>query len=94
MIHFSPLVHDGPWDRLFYGSLPGSILLKISSAVGKCQAAAPAWTRFIAEKPFGNDLASAKEFDANILAAFNEEQVAIPALIHTQICTCIHRCTG
>ena len=52
---------------------------KIIRQLGEAGLAKPkgqkSWTRIIIEKPFGHDLASARELNATVLSAFEESQV-------------------
>jgi glucose-6-phosphate 1-dehydrogenase len=73
--------HEGQLcgNRLFYLATPPDVYPKIIKHLGEAGLAKPAsdkcWTRIIIEKPFGHDLASAKELNQNVLDVFNESQV-------------------
>ncbi len=73
--------HEGQLcgNRLFYLATPPDVYPKIIKNLGEAGLAKPAtdkcWTRIIIEKPFGHDLASAKELNQNVLDVFNESQV-------------------
>ncbi|HEY2459721.1 MAG TPA: glucose-6-phosphate dehydrogenase [Candidatus Acidoferrum sp.] len=66
-------------NRLFYLSTPPEVYPHIVEQLGKAGLAKPSsensWTRIIIEKPFGRDLASAKELNKIVLKSFEEKQV-------------------
>src|SRR5450432_669115 len=66
-------------NRLFYLSTPPEVYKDIVEQLGKAGLAKPssenAWTRIIIEKPFGRDLASAKDLNKTVLGVFDEPQV-------------------
>src|SRR6202047_2285318 len=66
-------------NRLFYLSTPPEVYPHIVKHLGKAGLARPkspdAWVRIIIEKPFGRDLASAKELNKTVLNVFEEKQV-------------------
>src|ERR1700674_1758803 len=66
-------------NRLFYLSTPPEVYPHIVEQLGRAGLAKPAspnaWVRIIIEKPFGRDLASAKELNKIVLSVFNEPQV-------------------
>lgn len=66
-------------NRLFYLSTPPEVYPHIVEQLGRAGLAGPAaaesWTRIIIEKPFGRDLASAKELNKTVLGVFGEQQV-------------------
>src|ERR1700733_10075149 len=66
-------------NRLFYLSTPPEVYPHIVDQLGKAGLAKPkspdAWVRIIIEKPFGRDLASAKELNKTVLNVFEEKQV-------------------
>ncbi len=63
----------------FICPLPRKFILTSSSSLGKAGLARPkspdTWVRIIIEKPFGRDLASAKELNKTVLNVFEEKQV-------------------
>ncbi len=65
-------------NRLFYLATPPSayptILAQLARA-GLSRAAEGCWARAVVEKPFGTDLASARDLNAQVRAAFDERQV-------------------
>jgi glucose-6-phosphate 1-dehydrogenase len=68
---------DSPHNRLFYVSTPASLAEPIVRGLG---AAAlnehdKGWSHVILEKPFGRDLASARELNAVVLKVFDEQAV-------------------
>ncbi len=68
---------NAPGNRLFYLSTPPflyPIIVEQLRRVG-LNHHARGWTRIIIEKPFGHDLASARELNAQLHAAFDEQQV-------------------
>jgi glucose-6-phosphate 1-dehydrogenase len=73
--------HGTAGSRLFYLSTPPNTFAPIIQSIGKCKEAyAPAtpgsaWQRLIIEKPFGTDLATAKQLNALIYQSFDEKQV-------------------
>ena len=66
-------------NRLFYLSTPPEVYPDIVEQLGRASLARPAspnsWVRIIIEKPFGRDLASAKELNRIVLNVFEEKQV-------------------
>src|SRR6202521_3878627 len=66
-------------NRLFYLSTPPEVYHHIVEELGRAGLARPsspnAWVRIIIEKPFGRDLASAKELNKIVLNVFEEKQV-------------------
>jgi len=66
-------------NRLFYLSTPPEVYPHIVEQLGRAGLAKPAspdfWIRIIIEKPFGRDLASAKELNNIVLSVFDEKQV-------------------
>ena len=61
-------------NRVYYLAIPPSAFETVVGVVGKHRAAT-GWTRLIVEKPFGHDLASARELNAVIDAKFDEGEV-------------------
>ncbi len=68
--------------RLYYLATPPSMIAPIISHLGEAglaghsyQPAAGGWARLIIEKPFGRDLASARELNANIVRHFDENDI-------------------
>jgi glucose-6-phosphate 1-dehydrogenase len=66
-------------NRLFYLSTPPEVYQNIIEHLGQAGLAHPtcpgSWVRIIVEKPFGRDLASAKELNKMVLNVFEEKQV-------------------
>jgi glucose-6-phosphate 1-dehydrogenase len=66
-------------NRLFYLSTPPEVYPDIVEHLGRAglsQACGPeSWVRIIIEKPFGRDLASAKELNKIVLNVFEENQI-------------------
>ena len=66
-------------NRLFYLSTPPEVYPDIVEQLGRSGLAHPnnpgSWVRIIIEKPFGRDLASAKELNKIVLNVFEEKQV-------------------
>jgi glucose-6-phosphate 1-dehydrogenase len=66
-------------NRLFYLSTPPEVYPNIVEQLGKAGLARPkspdSCVRIIIEKPFGRDLASAKELNKTVLNVFEEKQV-------------------
>jgi glucose-6-phosphate 1-dehydrogenase len=66
-------------NRLFYLSTPPEVYPDIVEQLGRSGLAHPntpgSWVRIIIEKPFGRDLATAKELNKIVLSAFEEKQV-------------------
>jgi glucose-6-phosphate 1-dehydrogenase len=66
-------------NRLFYLSTPPEVYHHIVEQLGRAGLARPCspdtWVRIIIEKPFGRDLASAKELNRMVLSVFDEAQV-------------------
>ena len=65
-----------PGNRSFYLSLPPAAFPKTVEQLGACGlTAGPGWKRLVVEKPFGRDLASARELNALVHRHFDESQV-------------------
>jgi glucose-6-phosphate 1-dehydrogenase len=66
-------------NRLFYLSTPPEVYPDIVEHLGRSGLAHPgspgSWVHIIIEKPFGRDLASAKELNKIVLSVFEEKQV-------------------
>src|SRR6267154_1720559 len=66
-------------NRLFYLSTPPDVYPDIIEQLGKAGLSKPAnenaWVRVIVEKPFGRDLATAKELNKKVQCVFEEHQV-------------------
>ncbi|HEV2582004.1 MAG TPA: glucose-6-phosphate dehydrogenase, partial [Ktedonobacteraceae bacterium] len=64
-------------NRIFYLSTPPSQYPEIIQNIGAAglNKSRKGWTRIIIEKPFGHDLASAKELNRQVSRVFKEEQV-------------------
>jgi glucose-6-phosphate 1-dehydrogenase len=61
-------------NRLYYLAIPPSGIAGVVQALGPCRAST-GWTRLVVEKPFGHDLASARELDSIIQQHFSETEV-------------------
>ena len=65
-----------PANRTFYLSLPPGLFAPTAAALGAAGlASASGWTRLVIEKPFGRDLASARELNAAVHEHFQEAQI-------------------
>ncbi len=65
-----------PGNRVYYLSLPPTVSPKVVEALGDAGLAkSPGWTRLVVEKPFGRDLASARELNALLHRFFDESQI-------------------
>jgi glucose-6-phosphate 1-dehydrogenase len=65
-------------NRLYYLATPPAVYPQVIEQIRKAGLAQPkgnSWTRIIIEKPFGRDLASARELNHIVLGAFAESQV-------------------
>lgn len=67
-------------NRLFYLATPPSFFPVVVNRLGAAGMAKPEntelnWTRIVIEKPFGRDLASARELNRTVTSVFNEDQV-------------------
>ncbi|MDX9954219.1 MAG: glucose-6-phosphate dehydrogenase [Anaerolineae bacterium] len=64
-------------NRLFYLATPPELYPVIIRRLGEAELnrSAPGWTRIIIEKPFGHDLDSAHDLNAQVHTAFEEHQV-------------------
>jgi len=72
--------HGTRGNHVFYLAVPPSLYSPIVAHLGGAGLAAsgasgPAWTRLVIEKPFGRDRESARRLNAQLRAAFAEEQV-------------------
>ena len=83
-------------NRLFYLSTPPEVYQDIVEHLGSAGLARPckpgSWVRIIIEKPFGRDLASAKELNKIVLNVFEESRftasIIIWARIRCRTCWC------
>src|SRR5947209_6084794 len=69
--------HGTAGNRIFYLSTPPSQYPEIIQRLGAAglNRSRKGWTRIIIEKPFGHDLASARELNRQVGRVFKEEQV-------------------
>jgi glucose-6-phosphate 1-dehydrogenase len=70
--------HQTKGNRLFYLAVPPSLYPVISQELGRAGLTSEegrAWVRLVVEKPFGRDLASARELNRVLLANFQERQL-------------------
>ncbi|WP_232337837.1 glucose-6-phosphate dehydrogenase [Deinococcus arboris] len=69
--------HGGRKNALFYLSTPPSLFEPISNGLGRLGLAdeSEGWRRLVIEKPFGRDLASARELNDAIHRVWDESQV-------------------
>src|SRR5437016_1782344 len=61
-------------NRVYYLAIPPTVFPVVVAALGKRRSTS-GWTRLIVEKPFGHDLASARELNTEIQKHFTEEEV-------------------
>ena len=61
-------------NRVYYFAIPPSVFGTVVHALGE-RRSAQGWTRLIVEKPFGRDLASARELNGAIEQHFEESEV-------------------
>ncbi len=69
---------QGGGNVLFYLATPPSLISVIADQLARAglnQFSPQGWTRIIVEKPFGRNLASAKELNQQLHKNFNEEQI-------------------
>ena len=65
-----------PGNRAFYLALPPHVFQPVIDQLGRVGlASSPGWTRLVIEKPFGSDLATARELNAIVHRTFDESQV-------------------
>ena len=64
-------------NRLYYLATPPATFAVIARCLGDVGLAKPAggWARIVVEKPFGRDLASARDLNAQLHEDFDEEQI-------------------
>jgi glucose-6-phosphate 1-dehydrogenase len=64
-------------NRVFYLATPPNVFATVADHLGKSGLAREerGWRRLIVEKPFGTDLASARELNAKLLSVFSEDQI-------------------
>lgn len=71
--------HGTGGNRLFYLATPPDAYQVIAERLGSNNLAGPAagagWTRLVVEKPYGRDLASARQLDNRIGKVFRERQI-------------------
>jgi glucose-6-phosphate 1-dehydrogenase len=61
-------------NRVYYLAVPPEAMPKLVEELGERRATS-GWTRLIVEKPFGNDLASARELNGRLARDFSEDEV-------------------
>ena len=69
-----------PSNCLFYLATPPNVCVPIvdclaAAGLARAGGRAPPWSRIVIEKPFGRDLASARDLNAGLLRSFAEHQV-------------------
>ncbi|HKP76072.1 MAG TPA: glucose-6-phosphate dehydrogenase [Longimicrobiaceae bacterium] len=66
-------------NRLFYLAVPPGVMETVAEQLGRaglvCDPDGPCFSRIIAEKPFGHDLESAKQLNADLHKVFDERQI-------------------
>jgi glucose-6-phosphate 1-dehydrogenase len=66
-------------NRVFYLAVPAAVFATVAQGLGRAglarQEPGGPWRRLIVEKPFGRDLASARELNRQLLEAFAEDQI-------------------
>jgi len=68
--------HDLPGNRLFYLAVPPRVFARVIDGLGRAGLHESAgFTRIVVEKPFGEDLASARALNGRIHEWFDESQV-------------------
>jgi glucose-6-phosphate 1-dehydrogenase len=71
--------HGTAGNRLYYLALPPGIIEQTAEGLGRaglvCHPDDDCWTRIIVEKPFGHDLASARQLNADLTRVFRERQI-------------------
>lgn len=70
--------HDIPPNFFFYMAIPPDLFANVAKKIvrnGLGKEEDGHWRRFIFEKPFGRDLASAKKLNANLLSILKERQI-------------------
>jgi glucose-6-phosphate 1-dehydrogenase len=77
---FLASMEKGPANRLYYLATPPEFYAPISGELGAAGMAAQSldsgpWRRIVIEKPFGHDLASARELNRAVHAFFDENQI-------------------
>jgi len=78
MLSESDTTHRTGGNALYYLSVPTSSfgpIVQQLHANGLLKETPPVWRRVIIEKPFGRDLASARELNATLSSALNEQQI-------------------
>lgn len=70
-------LEDGAANRLYYLSVAPRFFLMIVEQLGKADMVGEAggWRRVVVEKPFGNDLASAKKLNSDLHTYLAEDQI-------------------
>jgi glucose-6-phosphate 1-dehydrogenase len=61
-------------NRVYYFAVPPDAIGTLVEQIGK-RRSTKGWTRIVVEKPFGHDLGSARELNAQILRHFSEDEV-------------------
>ncbi len=68
--------HGLPGNRVFYLAVPPKAFPATIDGLGEAGLnASPGWTRIVVEKPFGEDLATARELNDRMHRWFDEEQI-------------------
>ncbi len=69
--------HGAGGNRLFYLATPPQSYAQVAQRLGEAGLARPehGWSRIVVEKPYGRDIASARELDHDIGGVFRERQI-------------------
>ncbi len=67
--------HQLGGNRVYYLAVPPAAFPTIVAALGKRRKEITGWTRLIVEKPFGHDLASARELNTMLWKHFDEKEI-------------------
>lgn len=62
-------------NRLFYLSVPPSVFVDVVRCAKRCTSSENGWTRFIVEKPFGQDSKSSRDLTKSLKQFLTEEQI-------------------
>lgn len=62
-------------NRIYYLALPPAVFPRVLSHLGERREDQPGWIRLVIEKPFGDDLESARELNALLHRHFSEEEI-------------------
>jgi glucose-6-phosphate 1-dehydrogenase len=62
-------------NRIYYLSIPPSVFLDVTHAIGKSGRSKKGWTRVVIEKPFGKDIQTYEKLSKEINSVFKDKEI-------------------